>query len=396
MRYLLYIGLILVSCLHGNAQNDNLTDAYGLFHAGKYQLSRSAFDKLINAAASPRPVDLLHRGITSYYLGDYPAAADDLRKSAEKGENKALLWLARVQVSAGQNEMAFMALSNYIKSSGGEDYNAIKKDSLFRKLHGSDEWFELWQDENMPEEARIIDQATTLSMAGKHAQAISLLQNFPEGSDNVFVTGSKIYAAAGEFQLAINELNKGLESRPGNFLMLKQKSIYLLNLEKYREAYDILTKLISATPEDFSLHYNLAEAAYNSGNLTTAKDQILLYLNYSEEKKAVFLAGKIEYSSGSYLNSIRYFNQLLETDSSNAGYFKARGMAYYQTNTLSQAAYDLSMSLDLVPDDAESNYFLGLAQERLGNMKLACYYMNRAKKFGEKRSYEFLYDNCGM
>ena len=84
----------------------------------------------------------------------------------------------------------------------------------------------------------------------------------------------------------------------------------------------------------------------------------------------------------------------MENDTSNAEYFKARGLTYYQTHTYQQAAYDLSMSLDLVPDDQKANYYLGLAQHSLGNEKMACYYMNRARKYGELKAIEFLQENC--
>jgi len=392
MKIFTIIIFVLYPWLNSQAQEE---DAYGYFHAGKFDQSLSAFNLLIEGEMTPRSSDLLKRGIAYYRLGNFPAALKDLKHAAEKEETEALLWLARLHSVTGDTHAALTFLSEYVKKSNGLDFHLVRKDSLFRSYHGSDQWFNIWQDENLTEEARVIDQARKFSIAGKREDAILLLQSSNLNTPAVRTASSELYAEKGEIQFAVNELNKGLGMNPGNSALLKQKSKYLLKLGDSRTAFGILSQLVQSDPSDFSLHLLVANAALQSGILDAAQQHIQIYLKYTDEEEAVLIAGKIDLEAGNYMNSIRYFNRLLERDSSNATYFKARGMAYYQTNTFSQAAYDLSMSLDLVPYDGESNYYLGLTQSKLGNKKAACYYMNRAKKYGDKRAHIYLIENCG-
>ena len=84
----------------------------------------------------------------------------------------------------------------------------------------------------------------------------------------------------------------------------------------------------------------------------------------------------------------------METEKPRAEYYKARGLTYYQTRVYDQAAYDLSMSLDIIPDDAETNLYLGLAEKNRGNSKTACYYLKRAKDYGSKEAVGYLTSYC--
>jgi lipoprotein NlpI len=104
--------------------------------------------------------------------------------------------------------------------------------------------------------------------------------------------------------------------------------------------------------------------------------------------------GQILYKESRYLDALKYFNKLLEDDASQAKYFFARGMTYFQTKTYKFAAYDLSMSLDLEPDNAEANLYLGITSYYIGNEELCCYYLNRAKNFGEMTAITYLQKYC--
>jgi len=393
------IVILLLTCifppsLKAQASN-NLFDAYGNFYSGNYTDAIIAFDKLIKENSSVRPVDFLYRGICEYKTGRYQQALSDFRIAADKNIPEACLWIARTHVVLDNFNEAITFLGKYLQQSPEIETGEIKKDPEFKKLHTLEGWYELWQNDRNSNIQEIIDEAEYLAGKQKFGEAHLLIEGNPEQQNiRLLLCNSKIYTSEGNVELAINELTSGLAGSPDNLLLLKQKAAYLAMLKDYSEAYTILTKVLITVPEDFTVRYSHAEVAYYSGNLADAKNDIDLYLKYFNNEEAVFLAGKIEYASGRYLNALRYFNSLLEKNTSSAEYFKARGLTYYYTNTLQQAAYDLSMSLDLVPDDAEANYFLGLTHDSLGNKKMACYYMNRARKYGEPEAIEFLQINC--
>ena len=69
-------------------------------------------------------------------------------------------------------------------------------------------------------------------------------------------------------------------------------------------------------------------------------------------------------------------------------------MLFYDTETYKRASYDLSMSLDLNPDDAETNYYMALAQWKLGRTQEACFFMKRARSYNEVEVQEWLQKNC--
>jgi len=393
------IVILLLNCILSpllKAQVSNtLFDAYGNFYSGNYTDAIIAFDKLIEENSSVRPVDFLYRGICENKTGAYQQALTDLRIAADKDIPEACLWIARTQVVLDNFNEAITFLGKYLQQSPEIETGVIKMDPEFKKLHTLEGWYELWQNDRNSNIQEIIDEAEYLAGKQKYREAHILIEGNPEQQNiRLLLCNSKIYASEGNIELAINELTRGLAGSPDNLLLLKQKAAYLVILEGYSEAYTILTKVLTTVPEDFTVRYSHAEVAYYSGKLADAKNDIDLYLKYFNNEEAVFLAGKIEYASGHYLNALRYFNRLLEKNTSSAEYFKARGLTYYYTNTMQQAAYDLSMSLDLVPDDAEANYFLGLTHDSLGNKKMACYYLNRAKKYGELRAIEYLQKNC--
>jgi Flp pilus assembly protein TadD len=108
----------------------------------------------------------------------------------------------------------------------------------------------------------------------------------------------------------------------------------------------------------------------------------------------MLLLGRADYEMGNYLSALKVFNKLMETEAPRADYYKARGMTYYKTRIFESAAYDLSMSLDLSPNDPETNLYLGLAEKSRGNNEMACYFLQRAKNFGSIEADNYIKTYC--
>ena len=74
---------------------------------------------------------------------------------------------------------------------------------------------------------------------------------------------------------------------------------------------------------------------------------------------ALYQCGEYYFEAEDYINALKCFNRNLKEDPNNGLYYKARGKTYLKTATYRYAISDLSMSLDLRPDDAETWMYHG-------------------------------------
>jgi len=168
----------------------------------------------------------------------------------------------------------------------------------------------------------------------------------------------------------------------------------LQKLGRNEDATELLTKVLEISPEDFSTRYKRAGLAFEMENFDLAKSDLEILTKYFNLTEYSFLLAKTDYELGNYISALKAFNRIMDTEKPRAEYYKARGMTYFQTRIFDQAAYDLSMSLDITPDDAETNLYLGLAEKNRGNNEMACYYLLRAKQFGSREADGFLTSYC--
>jgi Tfp pilus assembly protein PilF len=379
------------------SQTDLLIDAYGTFEKQAFPEAISAFEKLIDNNRSPKSDWFLRKGIAEFRMKDFEPAAADFKRASTGNLADAYLWDARLQVTQGNAEEALQFIESYLKHADKPDLQSVQKDSFFISLHNTPGWFSLWQNDWQTDEQKVEDDASFYVKKNDFARAHSVIETgLSKGlkESTLHALNSRVYEDEGNNQLALNEINSALAIEPDNLVFMKKKAELLLKLSKYSDALNILNNILNHTPEDFDVRFCRCQAALMSDNLGLAKSDITIYLKYLKTDEAQFMASRVFFRAGSYFDALRYINPLLEKDQSNAAYFKLRGMIYYNSRTFNQAAYDLSMSLDLVPEDAEANYYLGLSQQELGNNKMACYYMQRAKHYGELRSVTFLRDNC--
>lgn len=398
-RYFL-IGLVIgLTCFSSYAQSleKDVIRAFGLYESGKYGDAIGAFDDVINRYNSFDQKCIYYRGISRYHLKNYNSAKFDFQEALKSGVAEAGLWLARIHSIYSQNTEAVFYIDKYLKEVKQPGIAEIKKDSVFKKLHNTEEWFSLWQRYEPTEENNIHDEIVFhLKRKDFKAAHTGIENNLNREFDNsvLYELNSQVYFAEGNYQLALNEINRALSLKPEEIQFQKLKADYLVKLNKDAEAVEIYTRILEAEPGDFSSRFARAEAALLAGDFELAESDARIYMEYFSNPDAGFLIGQIFYEQAKYLDALKQFNNLLEEDTSVAKYFKARGMTYYQTGTYKFAAYDLSMSLDLDPNNAQANLYLGLSKHQLGDNELCCYYLKRAKNFGELSAIKYLQKYC--
>ena len=391
------IYVMLCSLLQAQNLSGLRMDAFGNLWAGNSQQAIADFSSYLERSNSPSGDIFLGRGKAYLITRDYDKALSDFRMASDHGNIEAALWMARSFALSGKPNEAVTAIEKFLKSSRYPDIRSIKKDTCFKVLYPGEEWFMLWQNDWNFEEEDIYREASFYAERSNFSRAHSLIEERLRSGladDRLHYYNSLIYFREENTGLALSEINHALSLQSDNVLYLKQKATYLMEMEERREAFRILSGILEQVPEDFDTRYERISLALETGEPAIAGKDLDLMLKYSQKPALVFLAGKVAYASEDYISALQYFNSLLEKDQSRADYFKARGMTYYNTRMFKQAGYDLSMSLDLQPDDPEVNYYKGLTENAMGEKSMACYYMERAMKKGYSAAREYFNKNC--
>lgn len=399
MKILIQILLLLLFGI-GNCYSQNTVaeriDAYGKLQSGAYSEAIDIFTE-IESGSRLSPQDRLSLGIAQFYAGYIAEARRNFQKSDEAGIAGANLWLARIYASERNSNDALLFIERYLKTTEDPDINEIQKDSIFRFMHQTDKWFDLWQKDWYSENQKIAQEAMFYAGRKKYNVAHQIVESsIAENKSNaaLYLCNAKIYLTEENPTLALNELNQALKLDPANTSYLKERAKCNSLLNEYSSALNDLNQVLAIDPVDFESRIQRANIAFKAENYELAGKDIHLYLQYFTSEGVLFLAGQIASASEDYFNALKYYNQLIMETKPNAAYFKARGMIYYQTGTYAFASTDLSMSLDLEPDNGETNLFMGLAEYYKGNTKAACYYLNRAKNNGELKAIEYLQKYC--
>jgi tetratricopeptide (TPR) repeat protein len=397
MKEFLTIGLLLLSTsVLSQSSEDTRIDAFGKYESAAYREAVVAFNKLLTDNSTNNQQIELFKGISEYKISDYYTAISDLKLSEVKYPESDL-WLARTYAAMSDKLNTIFYIEKYLRRDSDAYPEKINKDSVFRFLHSTNEWLELWQKDWLSESQKARNDAAYFCGKNNFRQAHQIIDNelLKNGSNlQLMAFKSEVYEEEGNTELALNEINKVLEKEPDNSIFLKQRAGYLNKLGKFSDAVNDLSRVLKKAPEDFDARYQRAGAAVGAQQLDLARADIQLYLKYFNTENAFFLAGQIYYASGNYLTALKYFNRIMDRKNPDVRYYRARGMTYYQTNTFDLAVYDLSMSLDLEPNNAEANLYLGLAEYYNGNTKSACYYWKRANNLGELKALNYLQKYC--
>jgi tetratricopeptide (TPR) repeat protein len=400
MKKILYIAcFLLVPALKMLSQENTSirVDAYGYYYSGSFREAVVAFNKIESGNKGFSPDDHLILGISEFKLGDFADAFKDLQLASENGITDANLWLARIGASNKNSKDALFYIERYLKISTSPDIELVRKDSLFKFLQSTNEWFDLMQNDWKTENQKSIEEAgfyLDKNNFDKAHQTIAFKIPTATSKVSLYSYNSIIYNKEGNPRLALNEVVEALKLDPENASCLKLKADYLMQLSENSQAVIELNKVIEKNPTDFEARFARSKAAMADGKYDLARDDINIYLKYFNTTDALFLAGQVYYASEKYLDALKFFNRLMKDSQPDPRYFKARGMTYFQSGTYQLAAYDLSMSLDLLPEDAEANLFMGMAEYYKGNDSSACYYWKRARDYGELKAVTYLQKYC--
>ncbi len=388
---------ISTSCL---AQMDDL------YLKGTAEIRKGNFEtaqNLLTDALKKNPADsgkiLFYRGIAYFNNKQFDNSIIDFKKAFDLNIPDAAIWLAKSYAEQLQAKLSVFYIKRYLSFFPEKDYKAILTDTSFRNIQASNEWqvfvSEIIQTTEGETTASFYYFLQKNDFQSAHRELDEALLKNPT-SDYFHSLKALCYEAEKNYTLALYEIKQSISANSLKSEYYFSCGNYELNLNEYNAAASSFEKVLKLKPEAFESYIKSAKAYLMAKELIKAKQKITTYLQYfNNDTAAIFLSAQIDYESNNLTSALKQLNSIFIQNIPKAEWYLLRGMIYYQSGSYNLAASDLSMSLDLTPNNKEANYYLGLCHYQQGNNQLACYYWQRAEKFGDLRSLEYLQKNCG-
>jgi tetratricopeptide (TPR) repeat protein len=360
----------------------------------------------------------VYRGRVSLQLRDYENAIRDFSEANEIVPGVSDIWLARTYALSGNQDKALSFLKSHLTSVYRLPEDSIKKDPAFDALQTSQGWFSLWDKDWYSDEEKAGVEVAYNLRKGHPEKAISLLDaeigKSPSSAELLTLRG-EVNFTSGNNASAIADYTTALElsknSEKGKYLPLEgllagsgrmgEGGRYALRGEAYlkasrfKDAVNDFTRALKENPAFFTGYLLRAQAYTGLKSNDAAIRDVQTYLKYFDNnQQAIFQCGEYYFQAEDYMNALKCFNKNLKEDPNNGLYYKARGKTYLKTDTYRYAVYDLSMSLDLNPGDAETWMYLGLAKIQSGDKENGCSDLDKARQMGNTEVLKYIVDNC--
>ena len=149
------------------------------------------------------------------------------------------------------------------------------------------------------------------------------------------------------FQKSYSLFDKSLETLKQDSVMLQERNMIFINLEKYEEALIYLDKILIINPNDV---------------------EILI-----RKGKSCEILGKTE-------QAIECFNHILSIQPSNVDALRSKAIVFINKEKYEDAMVNLDQILLTDPNDFETMYFKGIVLEQLGHLAQAVNYYLKSLK----------------
>ena len=223
----------------------------------------------------------------------------------------------------------------------------------------------------------------------------NLTAHFKEYPD-AFLKAGDFYGMTGDYDLAINLFQKGIQADPERMLTYRRRiaemalrsgnseqayavvkdilqtdpqdpdarameGSFLLDRGKTEEALEELESVVQIRPENFMVHFNLGRAWFNKGDVERAKDQYEQTLHLRPDYQPARMAlAQVGLRQNHPDRTLRYAREILQTDPNNstAALLEAAGLV--RQGQYDAARTQLQKLLQKTPDNADVLLELGV------------------------------------
>lgn len=310
--------------------------------------------------------ELKQLGVIYRETGKYEQALVIFNEIQKKRKDFASYDLAKTYALLGDSDNALYFLEKHLESAQRLPEAQIKFDDAFVNLKTETKWKELWMKDWYNNTDLRIAEIRYLMKYENYREAIDELDKHLEKShrDEYYALRASIFTTLGDYDLAIRDYNMAIKENKREIQYYFERGRTYMKSGEYKRALKDLDFYINEDPYQIQAYALRASIYVSMEKYKEAIDDAELYHEYMQTDSAKHLLATVYLQSGKYLQSLKYYNQLLDKDKTNAQWFYERAKAYEKTYMTKNALSDYGMALDLKP---EPEYYLSRGELRLKN-----------------------------
>jgi tetratricopeptide (TPR) repeat protein len=170
----------------------------------------------------------------------------------------------------------------------------------------------------------------------------------------------------------ILDLNKSLETNPGQAYFFQERAAEYYRLRNYVQAIADYSSSLEMGPDDARVLHFRGLAYEQIGQFDRALEDYQRAIAINPQLSAVYINRGVTFGKmGNFRQSIASFTEAIRLAPSNPdGYFN-RGMSYFQQGDFERAMDDFSNVIGLSPGDEAAYYWRGISNEEAGRQREA-------------------------
>ncbi|MFD1161016.1 MULTISPECIES: tetratricopeptide repeat protein [Hwangdonia] len=263
----------------------------------------------------------------------------------------------------------------------------------------------------------VLNIADSLFAHGNYSKAIAQYKVY-DNPPEVYHKIAKAYIAIGNYDEALINYEKGVETNPKNTLLKYDFGKFLYRTENFKRAAEIFNKLVYTDYKNPNFHYELglsleqlkdstAQNRFFSAFQLDSTHQKAIYKiarhhlkkghnkladkyidiglsSYKNNKQLISLKAQNYYVRNQYENAIVWFEKLLELGESSEFIHEKLSLSYAQLYEFEKAIIQRELALQFSPKDATSIYVIGTYYEKIDDFKNAEKYISKALSILDK------------
>lgn len=341
---------------------------------------------------------IMGKGQSLFMNGMYAEAIPFFINAENKQSGSGSLWLARCFCITGDTASCFGWLRKHLESPQRVKESEILLDITFNKLHPTTSWRKLWETDWYNALDKAIADAEYLIGAGKHNEALDLLNARIKGSKSRYV----LHHLRGDAYLALNNPSAATNDYKIAYRKGKRNPIYLVKIaqalaqrNQIQAALKNIDEAIEQSGGNPKFHLAKAEVLCGNGRAAEAYSSLKYYLSfYPSSSVAIDLFAQSAIEANMHVEALLALAKLVKLHPHNPRYHYLRGTILVKTEQPKLAIPDFDFSIQQNYMVAASYFHKGMAHIALGEKDQACTCFSISALQGYFKAQEMQYRYC--
>jgi predicted Zn-dependent protease len=348
---------------------------------------------------SPRnPLLWMKKGEIQFLSKSYTESVNSFQTAESFRVGIASYWLARAYSMLNDKTNAFKELERHLSNNPKEIEAKILLDTAFNNINKSAEWSKLWLTDWYTTNERFISDILYQFSRNEWDYALDLLNARMDSRNarhQLYALRGEAFFNVGSFKSAKADFDQALKGSRRNHQYMAWNAKTLLDLNNGKGAIRFLNNAIELSGGEPAYFKLRARAFASEQNFEKAITDIKHYLTfYPKDFDAI--ASYAEYSMryGKLIDALFQLGKLIAENPKEPRFYIMRAKIYIKSNNWKVAEMDLTESIKLNPNNAESYLLRGNCNHNLGKKVEACSDWRRSQELGNFHAQELIYKHC--